>query len=69
MFVGFGEQLARDVDVRAIVRLQKRVFDGFGMIFVEKIGKQKAVAERFAHLLSVDFDEPVESSILQTAFP
>lgn len=53
------EKIVGYVDIAAVVGLQEGEFDRFGRIFREKVGKQKAVAQRLAHFLSVDFDEPV----------
>lgn len=59
VFFRLGEQIVRDVDIVAVIGLQQRELDRLVRIFCKEIGKEQTVSERFAHLLSVHFNQPV----------
>ena len=68
MFFGGGEQIVRNVNVGAIVRLQQREFYRFRRILFQQVFKEQTVAQRLAHFLSVDLDKPVVNPVFHEFF-
>ena len=60
-----GEEAVRDIDVAAVARRKQSELDRLVGILLQKVLKEQAVAERLAHLLPVDLDEPVVRPILR----